>query len=450
MGVFIAVTAAAVILILAAYFLVRAAFKAHGERKQAAAMQLHHQTSIILTRKDGQPLDAIETDSQRHTPSEALVTVNRILETAVRARATDIHIEPTGEQLNIRLRIDGILHELPPYPLHLGERMVTVVKVLADMDITEKRKPLDGAFAGKLDGRDLDFRVASSGTVHGQTMSIRILDRSRDVITLDKLGMAPKQKAAFQQIISAPHGMIIVSGPTGAGKSTTLYAALLELDVHEKNIMTIEDPIEYSLESIQQTAINTKAGITFAGTLRSIMRQDPNVIMLGEIRDAETARIAMQASMTGHLVMTTIHANNSVISLFRLIDLGVEAYLVASSVSCVLAQRLVRVLCNQCRAPYMPKDKLIRKLGLPTDKPIYFYKAVGCPTCQGTGYYGRTGIFEMLIVNDNIREMFREKPSTTAIKEEARASGMRTLQQDGMSKVIQGSTSLKELIRVTR
>lgn len=416
-----------------------------------SSVHLNQETSIVVMRKDGQTLEAIQTDPRSpHAPSEAMTSINQILESAIRARATDIHIEPTQDALNIRFRVDGILHPLPPYPAHLGPPMVSVVKVLADMDIAEKRKPQDGSFAGKLDGRDIDFRVACSGTVHGQTMSIRILDRNRDVITLDKIGMVPKQKAIFQQLINEPHGMIIVSGPTGAGKTTTLYAALLEMDVYQKNIMTIEDPIEYMLDNIQQMSINPKQGITFAGSLRSILRQDPNVIMLGEIRDAETARIAMQAAMTGHLVLTTLHANESVVSIFRLLDLGVEPYLLAASVSCVLTQRLVRVLCGQCKSPYVPKPDFIKKVGLPTDKPIYFYKAVGCPACQGTGYYGRTGVFEMLVINDKIRDLLREKPSMRAIKDEGRSNNMRTLQQDGMSKVIQGLTSLKELIRVTK
>jgi len=407
---------------------------------------------IVLMHKNGQSIDAISASSRATaTQSEAVVAVKQIIETAVRSRATDIHIEPGADEVNIRFRIDGILHALNPYPPRVGPPMISIIKVLSDMDIAEKRKPQDGAFSGELEGRTLDFRVATSATVHGETMAIRILDRSRDLIGLDQLGMAPKMRARFQQAINAPHGMVIVCGPTGAGKTTTLYAALLEMDVYQKNIMTIEDPIEYRLDNISQTAVNPKAGVTFAGMLRSLLRQDPNVIMVGEIRDAETARVALQAAMTGHLVLTTLHANDTVISLFRLLDLGVEPYLIASSLACILAQRLVRKLCGYCRLAYQPTEDLIQKLGIRTPpEQTVLYKARGCQACQGTGYYGRTGIFELLSLTDAIRDLVRESPSIQAIKSEARKAGMRSLQEDGIAKVIQGITSVKELVRVTK
>ena len=406
---------------------------------------------IVLTRKDGQTIDAVS-DGVRGTPaqSEAVLAVKQIIEAAVRARATDVHIEPGSDEVNIRFRIDGILHPINPYPAHLGPPMVSVVKVLSDMDIAEKRKPQDGAFSGELDGRPLDFRAATSATVHGETLAVRILDRSRDLITLDQLGMSPRVRARFHAAINAPHGMVIVCGPTGAGKTTTLYAALMEMDVYQKNIMTIEDPIEYRLDNISQTAVNPKAGITFAGMLRSILRQDPNVIMVGEVRDAETARVALQAAMTGHLVLTTLHANDTVISLFRLLDLGVEPYLIASSLASILAQRLVRKLCAYCRVAYQPNPDSLAKMGVKVKEGQVLYKARGCQACQGTGYFGRTGIFELLEMTDPVRDMVRESPSIQAIKAEARKAGMRTLQEDGLLKVLQGVTSMKELVRVTK
>lgn len=406
---------------------------------------------IVLMRKDGRTIEAVS-EQATNEPSEAVYTLKQVLESAIRSRATDIHIEPGEKDLIIRFRVDGVLHALPAYPSELGPPVVSVAKVLADMDISERRRPQDGAFSGSLDGRSLDFRVATSGTVHGETMSIRILDRNRDLIGLEELGMNQKMVERFRKVINAPHGMIIVAGPTGAGKTTTLYAALQEMDVYQKNIMTIEDPIEYRLDNIQQMAVNPKSGITFASALRSLLRQDPNVIMVGEIRDAETARVALQAAMTGHLVMTTIHANDSVVSLFRLLDLGVEPYLIASSLSCIVSQRLVRVLCEQCKVPYQPKPEFLAKFGIKStpENPHYLYKAQGCEVCQGTGYYGRVGIFEMLIMTDSIREMVREKPSVQQVRAEAKKSGLRSLQDEGMIKVIKGITSIKELTRVTK
>ncbi len=318
------------------------------------------------------------------------------------------------------------------------------------MDIAERRKSQDGTFSGKLGDRVMDFRSATSSSVHGETMSIRILDRDRDLIRLERLGMDPRARAMFTRIINAPHGMLSVSGPTGSGKTTTLYAALSEIDAYQKNILTIENPIEYRLDNITQTSVNPKAGITFAGAMRSMLRQDPDVIMVGEIRDAETARTALQAAMTGHFVFTTLHANDAVTSLFRLLDLGVEPYLISSALTAVMAQRLLRLLCKACRVPYVPKPEFVKKIGLDPSKVTHFYKAQGCELCQGTGYMGRTGIFELLVINDMLRDLIRENPSIRLIKEEAKAAGLVSLQEAGLQKVVRGETSLKELIRVTK
>jgi len=415
-------------------------------------IQTGHMTTVIrLKRKDGTELEALGAEARvTQDQSEAVIAVKEVIESAVRARATDIHLEPKEKELNIRFRVDGILHALPSYPIQLAAPMISVLKVLGDMDIAEKRQAQDGTFTGELEGRTLDFRVATASSLHGETMSIRILDRDRDLINLDRLGMDKATRARFSRIISAPHGMLIVAGPTGAGKTTTLYAALQELDAYQKNIMTIENPIEYRLDNITQQAINPKAGITFASALRAMLRQDPDIIMVGEIRDAETARTALQAAMTGHFVFTTIHANDSVTALFRLMDLGVEPYLVASSLSAILAQRLVRLLCNNCKQPYPPKAELLKRVGIKPEQCRAFYKAVGCEQCQGIGYYGRTGIFELLVLNDTIRDLIRSNPSIQLIKAEARKAGLVTLQEDGLRKVCQGLTSLKELIRVTK
>jgi len=407
-------------------------------------------TEIVLLRKDGTPLEKIAADRASDRTSEAVISIKELIESAVLSRATDIHLEPKETELQARFRIDGILHNVPSYPAEQAAPMISCVKVLCNMDIAEKRKPQDGTFMGKLDDRTLDFRVSTAPSVHGETMVIRILDRNVGLIRLEKLGLSPKDLQVVRRIINYPHGMMIASGPTGSGKTTTLYAALSELDAFQKNIITIEDPIEYRLENVTQQQVNPKAGVTFASALRSSLRQDPDVIMVGEIRDAETARVALQAAMTGHFVFTTLHANDAITSLFRLLDLGVEPYLIASSLSAAVAQRLVRVLCPECKAPYVPEPEFLQKIGVRTQQPIRLFKPVGCENCQGTGYYGRIGIFEVFVMNDAIKDLIRTNPSLQLISAEARKAGMRRLQEDGLAKVLRGITSVKELVRVTR
>jgi len=407
-------------------------------------------TEIVLLRKDGTPIEKIAEDRVTERASEAVLSIKELIESAVLSRATDIHLEPKEKELQVRFRIDGILHNVPSYPVEQAAPMISCVKVLSNMDIAERRKPQDGTFMGKLRDRTLDFRVSTAPSVHGETMVIRILDRNVGLIRLDKLGMSARDLEVVRRIINYPHGMMIVSGPTGSGKTTTLYAAIQELDVFQKNIITIEDPIEYRLENVTQVQVNPKANVTFASALRSALRQDPDVIMVGEIRDAETARVALQAAMTGHFVFTTLHANDAITSLFRLLDLGVEPYLIASSLSAVVAQRLVRVLCPECKAPYVPEPEFLEKIGVRSKQPIQLFKSVGCEHCQGTGYYGRIGIFEVLELNDAIKDLVRTNPSLQLITQEARKLGMKRLQEDGLAKVLKGYTSVKELVRVTR
>ena len=407
-------------------------------------------TEIVLLRKDGATLEKITQGRGVAEASEAVLSIKELVESAVLSRSTDIHLEPKEGELQARFRIDGILHNVPSYPSELAAPMISSVKVLSDMDITEKRKPQDGTFMGRLSNRNLDFRVSTAPSVHGETMVIRVLDRAAGLINAEKLGFNEKDLTTLRKVINYPHGMLIVSGPTGSGKSTSLYAMLSEIDAYQKNILTIEDPIEYRLDNVTQTQVNPKAGVTFAGALRSSLRQDPDVIMVGEIRDAETARVALQAAMTGHFVFSTVHANDAVTSLFRLLDLGVEPYLIASALSAVLAQRLLRVLCEECKEPYIPDAAFLARIGVRTNREIQLYKAVGCDQCQGTGYRGRIGIFEFFELNDVIRDLVRENPSIQLIKAEARKLGMRKLQEDGLSKVLRGITSVKELVRVSR
>jgi general secretion pathway protein E len=387
--------------------------------------------------------------------SRSFMAATELVYDAVLRRATDIHLEPTTEQLSVRYRIDGILHAAEPFDRPTGDAVVNVFKVLSAMDISEKRKPQDGSYGAKLSGRDLDFRVATSGSKAGEKLVMRILDNSSAVTKLEDLGMRPKLIDSVRGLVTQPHGMFLCCGPTGAGKSTTLYASLREIDRYQKNIITVEDPIEYQMDNITQMEVNTKAGQTFATSLRSILRQDPDVIMIGEIRDQETASIACQAANTGHMVFSTVHSNDAVTAVFRLLDLGVEPFMIASALTGVLGQRLVRLLCDACKEPYKPKPEFLKKANLPVDKVDVFYRRPEnpeqvCATCGGTGYFGRTGIYELLVLTETMREMIRENPSLSKIKAEARKGGMIYLQEDGLRQVIQGRTSIEELLRVVK
>jgi general secretion pathway protein E len=387
--------------------------------------------------------------------SRSFMAAKELVYDAVLRRATDIHLEPTTEQLSVRYRIDGILHAAEPFDRPTGDAVINVFKVLSAMDISEKRKPQDGSFGATLQGRSLDFRVATSGSKSGEKLVMRILDNSSAITKLEELGMRPKLIEQVRGVVTQPHGMFLCCGPTGAGKSTTLYAALREIDRYQRNIITVEDPIEYQLDNITQMEVNTKAGATFASMLRSILRQDPDVIMVGEIRDQETASIACQAANTGHMVFSTVHSNDAVTALFRLLDLGVEPFMIASALSAVLGQRLVRNLCEACKEPYKPKPEFLKKANIPTDKVDVFYRRPEnpeqvCPQCGGTGYFGRTGIFELLVLTEAMRDLIRENPSINKIKAEARKNGMIYLQEDGLRQVIQGRTSIEELLRVVK
>jgi general secretion pathway protein E len=387
--------------------------------------------------------------------SRSFMGAKELVYDAVLRRATDIHLEPTTEQLSVRYRIDGILHAAEPFDRPTGDAVVNVFKVLSAMDISEKRKPQDGSFGAKLQGRDLDFRVATSGSKAGEKLVMRILDNSAGITKMEDLGMRPKLVEQVRGLVTQPHGMFLCCGPTGAGKSTTLYASLREIDRYQKNIITVEDPIEYHLDNITQMEVNTKAGQTFAAALRSILRQDPDVIMIGEIRDKETASIACQAANTGHMVFSTVHSNDAVTALFRLLDLGVEPFMIASALSGVMGQRLVRILCDVCKEPYKPKPEFLKKANLPVEKVDVFYRRPEnpeqvCQQCGGTGYFGRTGIYELLVLTETMKDMIRENPSINNIKAEARKNGMIYLQEDGLRQVIQGRTSIEELLRVVK
>jgi type II secretory ATPase GspE/PulE/Tfp pilus assembly ATPase PilB-like protein len=419
----------------------------------------------FVSKSQNQTEDAA-TRVARAAASKGFRAAKEMVWEALERRATDIHLEPTKEEMAVRFRIDGILHATDPFSRPAGDAVLNIFKVLADLDITEKRKPQDGSFSADVDGRSIDFRVATAGSVVGEKMVMRILDKSRQIVDLTKLGMRDRLREKIHSIASQPHGMLIACGPTGAGKSTTLYACLNEIDCYQKNVITIENPVEYQIQNVTQIEINPKAGKTFATELRSILRQDPDVIYLGEIRDRETAEIACQAAQTGHMVFTTLHANDTVTALGRLIDLGVQPFMVADAVSAILGQRLVRLLCPKCKVRYKPNPDLLRKANLPVDKIKYFFRppeagngqpegatgvAQPCERCGGTGYYGRTGIFELLEVSDRIRDLIRcDNPNLNAIRQEAIKNGMKSLQEDGLRQVMEGKTSIQELLRVSK
>ena len=372
--------------------------------------------------------------------------VNLIIMQAVKDRASDIHIEPEEDKVRIRYRIDGILHEAQNIPKHLQSALASRVKVMAEMDISEMRKPQDGRIQLKMESKNLDLRVSSFPTIQGENLVLRILDKSSVLLGLVELGFSNKDLKNFDKVIRQPNGIILVTGPTGSGKTTTLYAALSTINSMEKNIITIEDPVEYEIPLIRQTQVNPKAGLTFANGLRSILRQDPDIVMVGEIRDKETAEIAIRASLTGHLVFSTLHTNDAASALTRLLNMGIEPFLVSSSVVAILAQRLVRVICPKCKEKYIPSKEVLKDLKL-TQK-AEFYRGKGCMKCKNTGFVGRIGIYELLVINEEIKNMITAKKSANDIKKMAISLGMSTLFDDGLGKLKSGTTTVEEMLRV--
>jgi len=399
-------------------------------------------------------------DSSDRAP--VIKLVNMLMADAVTGLASDIHIQPYEERLIIRMRIDGVLFDTAEIPKHLQEEVISRIKVIGRMNIAEKRLPQDGRATVHVGDRLIDLRIASMPTSHGERVVVRLLDKSARLYTLNELGMDGDSFAQFRELIHLEHGMMLVTGPTGSGKSTTLYAALREINTTDRNVLTLEDPIEYQLDGISQTQINTKKGMTFAAGLRSVLRQDPDIIMVGEIRDEETAVMAIQSALTGHLVFSTLHTNDAASAVTRLLDLGIEPYLVASSVAAVLAQRLVRSNCGQCVRSYEPTADELLRLGLQgmsrsseDDRSLArlenatFKQGTGCETCRHTGYRGRLGIFELLVVNDTVRSQVQDRANATQIRDSALANGMRLLREDGIAKACAGKTTLDEVLRVT-
>ena len=374
---------------------------------------------------------------------------------AVSRRATDIHLEPKDDVVTVRIRIDGALSRLRPFDRKLGRSVINIFKVLAALDISDKRRSQDGSFRAEVDHRDIDFRAATQGTSHGEKLTLRILDPEQSLQTLSALGLRKPLQEKLRAGIHKPHGLIVICGPTGAGKTTTLYAAMHEIDTTERNVITVEDPVEYELNDVNQIEVNTKAGQTFATALRSLLRQDPDVLMIGEIRDTETATIAAQAALAGHVVLTTLHANDAVTALYRLTELGVEPFQVAGTVTAVIGQRLVPRLCPSCKESFMPLSDTLQEFGLsPEQVPELFRPPTvsdqRCPQCGGTGYFGRIGIFEYLEITEAVRELIHHKATADRVREQARQDGLLSLREEAVGAAVRGIIALDEITQLER
>lgn len=391
--------------------------------------------------------EAAEVTSELIARTPIAQSLDLLIAQAVRDRASDVHLEPQEDRLRIRYRIDGILHDMFSLPLTGHAPLVSRVKILAGMNIAEQRRSQDGQFSIEVEDRDIDIRAATMETAYGERVTLRILDKSLSLFTLPELGFLADALKKYRAMLNNPFGLILVGGPTGSGKTTTLYASINQLDANERNILTIEEPIEYRFMDINQTQVNSKAGITFASGLRAIMRHDPDIILVGEIRDKDTASTAVQAALTGHLVLSSIHANDAVSVLFRLIDLGVEPYLISSTLVAIVAQRMVRRICSHCRAPSQPSiEEQVAYEEEMKEQSTTFYSGAGCNLCANTGYRGRTGLFELLVMSEKIRRMLLSNTSAGDIKAEALKEGMVTMKRDGMLKVKEGITSVSEVL----
>jgi type IV pilus assembly protein PilB len=375
--------------------------------------------------------------------------VQKLITQGLRDRASDIHIEPQEDRVRVRYRVDGALVEVASLPASIGPSVVSRIKIMGGMNIVERRRPQDGQITTEIEGRPVDIRVSTTATIWGEKVVMRLLDKSRPLFKLADLGMPADTARRYSKLLQSPYGMVICAGPTGSGKTTTLYGSLGEINSPDRNLMTIEDPVEYTFPSINQIQINDQAGISFAGGLKSILRQDPDVILVGEVRDVETARIAVQSALTGHFVLSSVHATDSVSALFRLIDMGIEHFLVAASISAVVAQRLVRRICSYCAEPYEPAaDEMAFLAGFGAKAPASgFHRGAGCNFCSHTGYLERIGVYEMMVITDNLREMIVDRRSHDDVRKLAVAEGMRTLQEEAAALVEAGVTTVPEVLR---
>ena len=377
--------------------------------------------------------------------------LNLVLMQAIRDKASDVHFEPFEDEFKMRYRIDGVLYEMVPPPKHLGPAITSRIKVMSNLDIAERRLPQDGRVELQVGGRPVDLRVAVLPTMHGESVVMRVLDRSNVELSLDRIGLSPDYLRLVRTIIERPNGIVVVTGPTGSGKTTTLYAALNELNDIETKILTAEDPVEYDIDGLCQCQMNAEAGLTFARALRSFLRQDPDVILVGEVRDLETAQIAVQASLTGHLVFTTLHTNDAPSSVVRLLDLGLESFLLTATIEAIVAQRLVRTICARCREEFTPTEEQLMELDLRPEaiRGKRFFRGRGCDVCHNSGYKGRTAVFEIMVMDDGLRDLIMKEASVAVLREEARRRGMKTLRESGLAAIYEGLTTIDEVVRET-
>jgi type IV pilus assembly protein PilB len=397
--------------------------------------------------------DSIDLDAvlEAAEDNQVIKLLNLVLLQAIKDKASDIHFEPFENEFKMRYRIDGILYEMVPPPKHLGPAITSRIKVMSNLDIAERRLPQDGRIELQVGGHPVDLRVAVLPTMHGESVVMRLLDRSNVELSIDRLGMREDDMTTFRRLINKPNGIVIVTGPTGSGKTTTLYAALAELNDIETKILTAEDPVEYDIDGLCQCQVNGEVGSTFAKLLRSFLRQDPDIILVGEIRDLETAQIAVQASLTGHLVLSTLHTNDAPSSVVRLLDLGMEAFLLTATIEGVVAQRLVRMICSKCKESYTPSEEELMELALTPDdvRGRRFMRGRGCDHCNKSGYKGRMALFEILTMDDEMRELVMNEASTGTLREYARKKGMRTLREAGLLSIYEGQTTIDEVVRET-
>jgi general secretion pathway protein E len=397
--------------------------------------------------------DDVEQLKELASEAPVIKMVNQIIQRAVSSHASDIHIEPFENLLKIRYRVDGLLRDTEHPSAQMAPALISRIKIMANLNIAERRLPQDGRFKVRVMGNTLDLRVSTVPTLHGESMVMRLLRRDEQALDFQALGFETRTEQRLRKILDRPHGIVVVTGPTGSGKTTTLYAALNHLNQPDRKILTVEDPVEYNIEGVNQIQVKPGIGLTFANALRSIVRQDPDIIMIGEIRDQETARIAVQSALTGHLVLSSLHTNDAAGSITRFLDMGVEAFLLTSTVNAVVAQRLVRNLCPQCKQAYRPPLEIIERLrqqGMQASGDITFYRAIGCEACGGSGYSGRSAIIELLEISEAMRSLILRGSDRNSLAACAKREGASTLYQDGLGKVMRGITTLEEVLRVTR
>jgi len=423
-------------------------YNRNTETDQAVMEDLSEENLDTLAQELQEPQDLLDVSDE----APIIKLVNSLLSRAVKSKASDIHVEPFERDLVVRFRIDGVLYDIMHPPKKVQNSVISRIKIMANLNIAEKRLPQDGRIRIKIAGKDIDIRVSTLPTSFGESVVMRLLDKSKVVLSLGVIGIEGQNLKTVESLINKSHGIILVTGPTGSGKTTTLYAMLSQINSTDLKIITVEDPVEYQIPGINQIQVNPKIDLTFATGLRSILRQDPDVVMIGEIRDRETAEIAIQASLTGHLVISTLHTNDSASSIARLIDMGVEPFLVSSSVIAIMAQRLLRTVCKECGIRYKPSAEELAQIGLDPAKAgdKLIYKAKGCSACLETGYAGRTGIHEILVMDDELRSMIMKGVEAGRIKRRAMEKGMLTLREDGARKVLAGETTIEELLRVTQ